>query len=98
MREIYYTSAFNKDLKTVKNYPAFKSEKLKLFVGMLAAGEKLPESARDHKMKITSPKRYQGMRDFHVAPDIVVVYKIDEISISLIRIGKHNYLGLTEAI
>jgi mRNA interferase YafQ len=96
MREIFYTSTFEKDLKTVRKYSSFKADKLKSYINKLANGEKLPESAHDHKMKITSPKKYQGMRDFHIAPDIVVVYKIDDTSISLIRIGQHNHLGLTE--
>ena len=98
MREILYASTFAKDLKKVKKYSSFKADKLKNFVERLANGEQLPASAKDHKMSPSSPKHYKGMRDFHVAPDICVVYKMDDFSITLIRIGQHNHLGLTENI
>ena len=69
-----------------------------MFVNKLAKGEQLPDSARNHKMSQVSPKHYRGLYDFHVAPDICVIYKMDDTSISLIRIGKHNHLGLTEDV
>ena len=96
MREILYTNAFKKDLKKVKAYPNFKADKLKFFVNKLANGEELPESAKNHKMATNS--HFKGFYNFHVAPDIAVLYKIDETHISLFRIGKHNNLGLTEEI
>lgn len=98
MKEIYYTNSFKKDLKKVKSYPSFKSDKLKHFVELLANNEQLPATAKNHKLSSVSPKHLQGMWDFHVAPDICVVYKVDDSSVSLIRIGKHNQLGLTEDI
>lgn len=96
MKDIFYSSTFKKDLKKVKRYNNFKPDKFKNFVEKLAAGEKLPESACDHALSAASPKKYQGMRDFHLAPDICVIYNMDASSISLIRIGQHNHLGLTE--
>ena len=96
MREIFYTSTFKKDLKKVKSYPAFKGDKLKFYVNKLANGEKLPDTAKNHKMATNS--HFKGFYNFHLTPDIVVLYKIDDSSISLIRIGKHNNIGLTENI
>lgn len=98
MKEVYYYNSFDKDLKTVKKYPNFKKDKLKYFVNLLAEGKPLPENAKNHKLGPSSPKRFKGMYDFHVAPDICVIYSMDDTSISLIRIGKHNHLGLTEDI
>jgi addiction module RelE/StbE family toxin len=94
MRDILYTSTFKKDLKKVQKYSEFKSDKLKSFVNKLANGEALPESAKNHKM--ASNSHFKGLFNFHVAPDIAVLYRIDETSISLFRIGKHNNIGLTE--
>lgn len=94
MRDILYTSTFKKDLKKVQKYSEFKPDKLKSFVNKLANGEDLPESARNHKMATNS--HFKGLYNFHVAPDIAVLYKIDDSSVSLIRIGKHNNIGLTE--
>jgi mRNA interferase YafQ len=96
MKEILYTNSFKKDLKKVQKYPNFKADKLKFFVNKLANNEELPETARNHKM--ASNSHFKGLCNFHVAPDIAVLYKIDDSSISLIRIGKHNNLGLTENI
>lgn len=94
MREILYTNTFKKDMKKVKAYSDFKSDKLKSFVDKLVNGEKLPETARNHKM--ASNSHFKDFYNFHVAPNIVVLYKIDDTSISLYRIGKHNHIGLTE--
>ena len=94
MREILYANSFEKDLKKVKSYKTFKADKLKYFVNKLANGEELPASAKNHKM--ASNSHFKGIYNFHVAPDIVVLYKIDDSSVALIRIGKHNNLGLTE--
>lgn len=96
MREILYTATFKKDLKKVKSYQSFKADKLKYFVNKLVDGEELPVSAKNHKM--ASNSSFKGFYNFHLAPDIVVLYKIDASSVSLIRIGKHNNLGLTENI
>lgn len=96
MKEILYTNSFKKDLKKVKSYSDFKADKLKYYVNKLAEGEALPETARNHKM--ASNSHYKGFYNFHLAPNIVVLYKIDESSVSLFRIGKHNHLELTENI
>lgn len=96
MKEILYSNNFKKDLRKVEKYSSFKKDKLKSFVEKLAAGESLPASAKNHKLAPSSPKKYSGMYDFHIAPDIVVIYKNDDSAIILVRIGKHNQLGLTE--
>lgn len=98
MRDIYTTNNFERDIKKVKNYQSFKPNKLKQYIELLASGEELPANARNHRLSKTSPKEYQGLYDFHVAPDICVIYKLDDSSVSLVRIGKHNNLGLTETM
>ena len=96
MRDIYTTNGFEKDLKKVKTYPNFKANRLKDYIELLAGGNELPANARNHKLSKASPKEYQGLYDFHVSPDICVIYKIDDSSVVMVRIGKHNNLGLTE--
>lgn len=98
MKEIKYTNLFERDLKKVKSYPNFDGKKLKTYTNVLAAGGQLPRSAKNHKLSKSSPKAYKGMYDFHIAPDICVIYNLDQKSIVLIRIGKHNNLGLTETL
>ena len=62
----------------------------------IASGVPLDKSYRDHSMVKTSPKHYQGCRDFHYKANICVIYKITDTIIELLRIGSHQDLGLTE--
>lgn len=96
MKSIEISPRFKKDLKTVGKYKNFKEERLSDYVNTLSDGNELPASARDHKMSKHSPAEYQGTKNFHVAPDICVVYRMDSSTIYLLRIGKHNDLNLTE--
>ena len=98
MRDILYTNAFKKDLKLVKSYREFKPDRLKEYITLIAEGNNLPENAKNHKLSKSSPEKYRGLYDFHVAPDICVVYKLDKDTLTLVRIGKHNNLGLTEML
>lgn len=98
MRKIVVTSKFSKDMRRVAKSPRFQKYAFKLesYVQLLQTGEKLPPEARNHSMSKASPREYSGCYDFHVAPDICVVYRMDKDTIELVRIGQHNNLGLTE--
>ena len=63
---------------------------------MLQRGESLPAKAKNHALSKSSPKEYKDCYDFHVVPDICVVYRLTKDAVELIRIGQHNNLGLTE--
>ena len=97
MRKLIYSSKFNKDLKKVKKYPEYSDKKFSEYVNLLMQGKPLPANAKDHPLARHSPVEYKGFRDFHLAPDIVVVYRIINDVIEIARIGKHNNLGLTES-
>ena len=96
MKTIDYTKSFEKNLKTVKQYKGYKEKKLKDYISTLANGLKLPDAARDHSLSKASPKNLQGCRNFHLAPNICVIYEISESTLLLRWIGSHNKLGLTE--
>ena len=96
MRTIQYTNQFKKDIDKVQQYPSFSREIFIEYTEILAKGEKLPPKAKDHKLSKSSPKKYQNLKDFHISPDICIVYDLQKDSIILHRIGKHNTLGLTE--
>lgn len=57
-------------------------------VRMLASGEPLPASYRDHPLK--GP--WRGYRDCHLRSDVVLIYERGEKTIRLVRIGSHNEL------
>ena len=96
MKIVKYTNQFKKDSQKVKQYPSFNRDTLESYVNLLASGQRLPDKAKDHALSKSSPKHYRGLRDFHISPDICVVYDLHKDSIILHRIGKHNNLGLTE--
>lgn len=98
MRKILYTNKFKKDLKAVKKYPQFNADVLKSYVSMKASFKELPDKAKDHKLSKSSPQEYSGLSDFHISPDICVIYGMTEDTITLYRIGKHNNLNLTETV
>ena len=52
----------------------------------------LPERYRDHAL--TNSKNYKGMRECHITPDWLLVYKIvqEKLLLKLIRTGTHSDL------
>lgn len=89
--EIERTSQFKKDYKlAVKR--GCNTEELKKVVTLLANGEPLPEKYRDHDL--TNSRNYKNMRECHIEPDWLLVYKITEsvLILSLNRTGTHSDL------
>jgi mRNA interferase YafQ len=87
---VYNSSRFKKSLKRVKQLPGFKVERLKTAIRMLSNGDSLPTDFRDHKLTGTL-KRH---RECHLAPDILLIYQLDEgiLILTLVSIGTHSQL------
>ena len=85
-------------MKALSKTPRFKkySALLVEYLACLQRGEQLPVRADNHPLSKSSPKEYKDCWDFHVVPDICVVYRMTDTAIELIHIGQHNNLGLTE--
>ena len=98
MKEVEFTNRFNKRLKTASKYPEFNADKLNNYIDLLRKGEKLPEKVRDHNLSKSSNAEYKDCREFHLAPDLLVVYRLFDDKIALISIGKHNTLRLTSSL
>ena len=88
--QVYYSRKFTKSLKRVQQLPGFKPDRLKEAIGLLSYGEKLPVAYRDHSL-IGDMNMY---RECHLAPDILLIYLLDEgiLTLSLINIGNHSQL------
>lgn len=97
MKETKFSPSFKKDLKKVSRYPKFSSEELKKCIETLATGNNLDSKYSDHKMAKQSRSEYIGTRNFHLKSNICVIYRMDTDGISLIRIGSHQDLQLTES-
>lgn len=100
MRNVSITTKFKKDFKTIQKGSKFKkySSKLEKYIEMLRKGETLPEESHDKSMAKHSEKEHKGCREFHAAPDTVVIYRMTDDTVELVRIGQHNNLALTEKL
>lgn len=58
------------------------------YISLLCEGKDLPKEARDHALK----GQWLNFREFHIASDMLVIYKIYDESIKLIRLGTHTQL------
>lgn len=65
-------------------------KKLEEVVSILCREEPLPPSYRDHAL--TNSRNYKGMREYHIEPDWLLVYKIvrETLILKLIRTDYHS--------
>ncbi len=91
MLTISYQGQFKKDYKLALKRGLDSSE-LEKTIELLAAEEPLPPQYKDHAL--VNSKRYKGMRECHIQPDWLLVYKIDKdvLVLSLVRTGTHSDL------
>ncbi len=62
--------------------------KLRDLLGLLIAGNPLPERCRDHPLK----GEWEGFRDAHIEPDWLLVYRVHGDELQLARTGTHTDL------
>lgn len=91
MLKIEYTGQFKKDYKAALKRGCDPAD-LTTVISLLAAQQPLPERYRDHALE--NSRNYKGMRECHVKPDWLLIYKIydDRLVLSLIRTGSHSDL------
>ena len=91
MLRIEFSSQFKRDYRlAVKR--GCDPKKLEEVVSILQAEKPLPEKYRDHDL--TNSREYKGMRECHIDPDWLLVYKVyrDMLLLKLIRTGSHSDL------
>jgi mRNA interferase YafQ len=82
-----FENSFNKDIKRLKKRGK-DMEKLKAVIEKLLAGEQLDLKYKDHALT----GNYDGYRDCHIEPDWLLIYKITETELFLVRSGSHSDL------
>lgn len=91
MLTIRYHTRFKKDFKlAIKR--GFDVNELQTVITLLVSEEPLPAKYKDHAL--TDSKDYKGMRECHIQPDWLLIYKItqSELILSLVRTGTHSDL------
>jgi mRNA interferase YafQ len=93
MREVKYTSRFQRDYKRERSGRFSKKldSLLMVVVNLLAGDTPLPRRNFDHPLS----GEWSDCRDCHLRPDLVLIYrKPNDDSLELVRLGSHSELGL----
>ncbi len=88
MLTLEYATQFKKDFKKIAKLPIPDVVEVGHVIKLLQLGETLPDKYVDHMLS----GNWQGYRDCHVKPDLVLIYKADNNSLKLARIGTHSEL------
>ncbi len=89
MLKIVFTSKFKKEYKlAIKKGCDIKI--LENVISLLQNNQSLPEKYKEHSLS----GKYAGYRECHLAPDWLLIYKIDKkiLILTLIRMGSHSDL------
>jgi len=78
---------FKKDLAKVKLTDK-QFEKFIKYISLLLEQKPLPPEAKDHPLS----GDWKDFREFHLGGDLIVIYKIENNNLILVRIGTHNQL------
>lgn len=87
MLDIAIHKTFTKEVKKAKLNPT-NTAKLFMFISLLLNEEELPSESRDHELT----GNYKDTKEFHISGDLLVVYRIEDNTLELLRIGTHSQL------
>ena len=87
MLDIAIHKTFAKDIKKAQLNPT-NTAKLFMYISLLLNQEALPAEARDHDLA----GNYRDTREFHISGDLLVIYRIEENTLELLRVGTHSQL------
>lgn len=91
MLKAEFTGQFKKDYKlAIKR--GCDPKKLEEVISVLCMERPLPEVYRDHAL--ANSRNYKNMRECHIQPDWLLIYKIaqERLILKLIRTGSHSDL------
>lgn len=87
MLPVRTVNQFRKDLKKAKRQGK-DTELLKQLITSLAGREPLADKYRDHALR----GDYADCRECHLNPDWLLIYRLTEDELQLIRLGSHSEL------
>jgi mRNA interferase YafQ len=89
MYDISMSVKFKRDLKAARKR-GLDLDRLNTVVDLLAVGSALPAVHKDHSLT----GDYGGFRECHIAPDWLLIYRVDksELVLYLMRTGTHSDL------
>jgi mRNA interferase YafQ len=88
-RLIVRSSQFKRDFKLArKRVDDSVDSELRIVLKLLVAGDSLPQRYRDHRLVGWSPP----VRECHIRPDLLLIYRLLEDRLELVRLGSHSDL------
>ncbi|HUY80434.1 MAG TPA: type II toxin-antitoxin system YafQ family toxin [Acidobacteriaceae bacterium] len=87
MREIILGTQFKRDVKKAEKRGR-DTTKLRELILLLAEGKALPARYKDHPLS----GEWKHFRDCHIEPDWLLLYKIENDELYLVRTGTHSDL------
>ncbi|MEK7459712.1 MAG: type II toxin-antitoxin system YafQ family toxin [Patescibacteria group bacterium] len=86
MLVVHYTSSYKRSFKRYTRSGKFPLEKLTEVLNFLRGEKLLPNKYRDHQLK----GKLVEFRECHIAPDILLIYKIEGNYLKLNNLGSHG--------
>lgn len=88
--QIFPNKKYQKSLEKILSSGKIKITDIDYVVNTLASGKTLPLKHKDHKLY----GEYDGYRECHIKPDLLLIYKIDKniLILILLDIGSHSDL------
>lgn len=84
------SSQFKTDYKKVKYSGRYKIIEVDRIIELLANNECLETKYCDHELSGT----FSGIRECHIYPDLLLMYRYISTGLYLVRLGKHSELFL----
>ncbi len=87
MLELERSKIFKKDISKVK-FTNSQYAKYILYIGVLLDNKILPTEAKNHNLQ----GNWNSYKEFHIGGDLLVIYKLKDNILYLVRIGTHSQL------
>ena len=88
MYSLQYSTQFKKDFKKLRKLPIDDLKLVFEIITKLENGVPLEVKFRDHDLR----GNYNGFRECHIKPDLLLIYKTRNAELMLARVGSHSEL------
>jgi len=87
MLKLFRTKTFLKEYRKIK-FTDKLYLKYVVYITTLLKEESMPQEAKDHPLK----GNYSDYREFHISGDLLLIYRVEDEILKLIRVGSHSEL------
>jgi len=87
MLKLFRTKTFLKEYRKIK-FTDKLYLKYVVYITTLLKEESLPQEAKEHPLK----GNYSDYREFHISGDLLLIYRVEDETLKLVRIGSHSEL------